>query len=59
MKDIIEELEEIRPYNYNITDDKIKEIAQKAIEEIKNLREKILDLKIELELLENTGGYGI
>jgi len=59
MKDIIEELEEIRPYNYNITDDKMEEIAQKAIEEIKNLREKILDLEIELELLENTGGYGI
>ena len=30
--------------------------AYDAIEEIKNLREKVLDL---LDILENSGGYGI
>lgn len=30
-----------------------------AIEEIKKLREKVLELECELDILENTGGYGI
>ena len=30
-----------------------------AIEEIKKLREKVLELEYELDILENTGGYGI
>ena len=33
--------------------------AYDAIEEIKKLREKVLDLEVELDILENSGGYGI
>jgi hypothetical protein len=33
--------------------------AYDAIEEIKKLREKVLDLEVQLDILENTGGYGI
>lgn len=33
--------------------------AYDAIEEIKNLREKVLDLEVQLDILENSGGYGI
>lgn len=33
--------------------------AYDAIEEIKKLRERILELETDLELLEETGGYGI
>jgi hypothetical protein len=33
--------------------------AYDAIEEIKKLREQVSDLEFELEMLENTGGYGI
>ena len=37
-KDIIEKLTEIRPYNYNVTDDECQNIAEEAIEVITNLR---------------------
>jgi hypothetical protein len=33
--------------------------AYDAIEEIKKLREKVLDLEVQLDILENSGGYGI
>jgi hypothetical protein len=33
--------------------------AYDAIEEIKKLRERIIELETDLELLEETGGYGI
>lgn len=38
MSDIIVELEEIRPYNYNKTDDELQFIAQNAIKTILKLR---------------------
>lgn len=38
MKDIVDKLEEIRPYNYNLTDDQSQVIAEEAIETIKKLR---------------------
>jgi len=38
MSDIIDELEEIRPYNYNKTDDELQFIAQNAIKTILKLR---------------------
>ena len=38
MNDIIDELEEIRPYNYNKTDDELQFIAQNAIKTILKLR---------------------
>ena len=38
MTDIIKKLEEIRPFNYNLTDDEAQAIAEEAIEVIQNLR---------------------
>jgi hypothetical protein len=43
-KDIIDELEEIRPYNYSKTDDELQYIAQKAIKTIEKLREQRKEL---------------
>jgi GTP cyclohydrolase III len=33
--------------------------AYDAIEEIKKLREQVSDLEVELDILENSGGYAI
>lgn len=38
MTDIVEKLKQIKPYNYNMTDDEAQVIAEEAIETIQNLR---------------------
>ena len=44
MTDIIKKLEEIRPFNYNLTDDEAQAIAEEAIEVIQNLRSALREI---------------
>ena len=44
MTDIIKKLEEIRPFNYNLTDDGAQVIAEEAIEVIQNLRSALREI---------------